>query len=280
QRHHEVLDRPEAGHRDAERQPDRDRKRSADQHALHRVEGMQRHGAVGERCVERAGDHRQRRHQGRRKESGARDRLVDRGEHNEGQGPAYQAARELGRDRHVIMPHRTTVYASSRWKTNFSSASPTTAITTMPASITSVARNSRAPKISQPSPHGTAASISTPTRMRHACARPRRKPVRIKGSAPGRITLTNSRRWSAPIDSAERSQISLTALTPVQVLKMTGKADTKPTSSTAVTLPRPNHRRNSGAYAMPGIGAMALTGASRMSSAKRERPMRRPITTP
>ena len=38
---------------------------------------------------------------------------------------------------------------------------------TTPASMTSVLRNSRAPKIIQPEPHGTAASISTPTRMRH-----------------------------------------------------------------------------------------------------------------
>ena len=44
------------------------------------------------------------------------------------------------------------------------------AITTTPASMASVLRNSRAPKIIQPSPHGTAASISTPTRMRQACA--------------------------------------------------------------------------------------------------------------
>ena len=41
--------------------------------------------------------------------------------------------------------------------------------------------------------------------------------------------------------------MSFTAFTPVQVLKMIGKADTKPTSSTALLLPRPNHSRNSGA---------------------------------
>ena len=61
----------------------------------------------------------------------------------------------------VIIPQRTTVYCSSRWNTSFSSASPMMPITAMPASITSVLRNSRAPKMSQPSPHGTAASSST-----------------------------------------------------------------------------------------------------------------------
>ena len=46
---------------------------------------------------------------------------------------------------------------------------------------------------------------------------------------------------------AERTQISFTAFTPVQVLKMIGKAETKATSSTVVQLPRPNQSRNSGA---------------------------------
>ena len=45
---------------------------------------------------------------------------------------------------------------------------------------------------------------------------------------------------------AERTQISLTAFTPVQVLKMIGKADTNPTSSTVVLFPSPNQSRNSG----------------------------------
>ena len=46
---------------------------------------------------------------------------------------------------------------------------------------------------------------------------------------------------------AERTQISLTDFTPVQVLKMIGNAETKPTSRIVVPLPRPNHSRNSGA---------------------------------
>src|SRR3984893_10263493 len=80
--------------------------------------------------------------------------------------------------------------------------------------------------------------------------------------------------------SAERSQISLTAFTPVQVLKITGKAETKATSSTADLLPRPNQSRNNGAYAMPGIGAPMLTSGSSTSSARREWPMANPMRTP
>ncbi len=53
------------------------------------------------------------------------------------------------------------------------------AMTAMPAIMASVLRNSRAPKISQPRPQGTEASISTATRMRQACARPSRSPVRM-----------------------------------------------------------------------------------------------------
>ena len=64
---------------------------------------------------------------------------------------------------------------------NFSSASPMTAITTMPAIMTSVLRNLRAPKIIQPRPQGTAASISTATKMRQACARPSRSPGKDVG---------------------------------------------------------------------------------------------------
>ena len=41
--------------------------------------------------------------------------------------------------------------------------------------------------------------------------------------------------------------MSFTAFTPVQVLKMIGKADTNATSSTAELLPSPNQSRNSGA---------------------------------
>ena len=48
------------------------------------------------------------------------------------------------------------------------------------------------------------------------------------------------------MDCAERTQISFTAFTPVQLLKMIGNDDTKPTSSTAEKLPRPNQSRNSG----------------------------------
>ena len=54
-------------------------------------------------------------------------------------------------------------------------------------------------------------------------------------------------RSSAPIACAGRTQMSLTAFNPVQVLKMIGNADTNATSSTADLLPRPNHNRNSGA---------------------------------
>ena len=61
------------------------------------------------------------------------------------------------------------------------------------------------------------------------------------------MTWENSRRSLAPMACAERTQISFTDFTPVQVLKMIGNAETKPTSSTVVLLPRPNHSRNSGA---------------------------------
>ena len=46
---------------------------------------------------------------------------------------------------------------------------------------------------------------------------------------------------------AARTQISFTAFTPVQVLRMTGKAETNATSTIEPESPRPNHSRKSGA---------------------------------
>src|ERR1043165_2220512 len=68
------------------------------------------------------------------------------------------------------------------------------------------------------------------------------------------MTWLNIRRSSAPIDCAERTQISFTAFTPVQLLKMTGKADTKPTSSTAEKPPRPHPEQEQRRVAGPGMG--------------------------
>jgi len=61
------------------------------------------------------------------------------------------------------------------------------------------------------------------------------------------MTLRNNRRSSAPIAWAERIQISFTAFTPDQVLKTTGKAETKATRRIAGRFPSPNHSMNNGA---------------------------------
>ena len=64
------------------------------------------------------------------------------------------------------------------------------------------------------------------------------------GSAPGRMHVSEQARGHRrPCACAERTQISLTALTPVQLLKMMGKAETKPTSRTDERLPSPNQSR-------------------------------------
>src|SRR6516225_1464450 len=176
----EVFDRPEAAHENAERQRDHDRERKPHQHAIHGVARVLQHRAVEGERPQRACDLGQRRQQRRRKGAAARNRLVAGGgdEQREACAVGRRCALGSGRGAHDIIPQRTTVYCSSRWNTSFSSASPMAPMTATPASITSVFKNSRAPKIIQPSPHGTAASISTPTRMRHACARPSRNPVR------------------------------------------------------------------------------------------------------
>src|SRR5262249_42694348 len=183
ERKEEVFDRPEAAHEDAERQGDRDREREPDQHAVHGVGGVLQHRAVEDERPERARDLRQRRQQ-RPGGTGAAapNRLVAGGGEEEREARAVGRRRALdpggGGGGHDITPQRTTVYCSSRWNTSFSSASPMAPMMATPASITSVFKNSRAPKIIQPSPHDTAASISTPTRMRQAWAKPSRNPVR------------------------------------------------------------------------------------------------------
>ena len=89
--------------------------------------------------------------------------------------------------------------------------------------MTSALRNSLASKITQPSPQSEAAIISAPTtaiqQRRKAC----RMPVMMNGEAPGTITFQNSRRSSAPMEPAARSQSGLTARTPDQVLNSIGK---------------------------------------------------------
>src|SRR5262249_38856522 len=145
-----------------ERQADGDREREAGRHAVERVQRVERHGAVERGGDERAGDVRQGRQQGGWEVTAARGCLVGRRRDQQRCRGAGERAGAGACVAHVIMPQRTTVNSSRRRNTNFSSTRPSTAITTMPASITSVARNSRAPKMSQPRPHGTAASISTP----------------------------------------------------------------------------------------------------------------------
>ena len=57
---------------------------------------------------------------------------------------------------------------------------------------------------------------------------------------------------------AERTQISFTALTPVQVLKMIGNIDTKATSRIVGKSPSPNQSRNRGASAKRGMALSTM----------------------
>src|SRR5262249_57431156 len=124
--------------------------------------GLQ-HRAVEDERQQRARDFRKRGQQRRRKGAAARHRLVAGGgdEEREAGAVGRRGAFGPGGGVHDIIPQRTTVYCSSRWNTSFSSASPMAPMTTTPASITSVFKNSRAPKSNHPSPHDTQQSIST-----------------------------------------------------------------------------------------------------------------------
>ena len=83
------------------------------------------------------------------------------------------------------------------------------------------------------------------------------------------------------MDCAERSQISFTALTPVQLLKMIGKADTKPTSSTAGNIAEAEPEQETAAHRRGrGLARRSLTSGRQISSARRERPINTPIVTP
>src|SRR5262249_2257070 len=158
-----------------------DREREPEKHAIHREAGVLQHGAVEEQCPQRAGDLRQRWQQRRRKDAAARNRLIAGGRQQQRDACPVCRGRALHRGFHGGGPLNSArgamVGRPTRWKRSFSRASPIAPMTATPASITSVFKNSRAPKIIQPSPHGTAASISTPTRMRQACAKPSRNPV-------------------------------------------------------------------------------------------------------
>src|SRR5262249_30988588 len=149
----------------------RHRQRQADDDPEHRVADVHEQGAVEHHTTDGGADREDRRRDGGRKHAAAGEHLPRDGAETEGEGNAQ-------RTHCVIMPQRTTVYRSSRSNTSFSSVSPTMPIMARPASITSVFRNSRAPKMSQPRPKPTAVSISTATSTRQARARPRRSPVR------------------------------------------------------------------------------------------------------
>ena len=170
--------------------PTSDGQRDADQHAVERASRVREHGAVEQHGHQRRADLRQRRHQHRREIAAARDRFVEQREHDErDRGADVERARRHGargvrrRDGGDASCHHPPAQHGEVARAAGTRASPArgrcTPITATPASITSVLRNSRAPKIIQPRPHGTAASISTPTRMRQACASPSRRPVRM-----------------------------------------------------------------------------------------------------
>src|SRR3984893_11581043 len=183
-----MLDGAQSPHQNPKRQRYGNRQRKTEQNAVQGEGRVLEDGAVKQLVHQRGCDLRERRQQSRGKRAAARQRLVHGGRDKERKPASISRLCAIERGAHNIIPQRTTVKRSSRWNTSFSSARPIAPITATPASITSVLRNSRAPKLIQPRPPGTAASISTPTRMRQACARPRRSPVRIYGSAPGRIT--------------------------------------------------------------------------------------------
>src|SRR6185436_13170874 len=177
-RQKEVFDRTVAAHQDPKRQGNCDGERKAQEHPIERGKGVPRQGSVQHAVEQGAPDSPKRRQQRGGKSTAACQPLVDRrGEQQRGREPAQRSGALRARA-HVIIPQRTTVKSSSRLNTSVSKARPMAPMTTTPASITSVFRNSRAPKIIQPRPQGTAASISTPIRMRQACARPSRNPVR------------------------------------------------------------------------------------------------------
>jgi len=83
---------------------------------------------------------------------------------------------------------------------------------------------------------------------------PRRRPVKMFGSAPGRMTLTKTCARVAPRSWAALRSSGLIDFTPVTVLMRTRKR----TPTLMVTIfdesPSPNHKRKSGKSADFGIG--------------------------
>src|SRR5215510_6391570 len=216
---HESLGRLEAPHQDADRYARERGEAEPPQDAIERVGDVHEDRAADDHLHERRDDHRQRRRERRREEAAPRERFPDDG------GEAERGDRAQDKP-----PHRSSI--PQRTNTSFSRPSPTSPITAIPASITSVFRNSRAPKISQPSPIETEVSISTAISTRHARANPSRSPVSTYGSAPGRTTFRKSWPSVAPMVSAARIQMLFTALTPVHALTTTRNAVENPTSST------------------------------------------------
>jgi hypothetical protein len=85
----------EPAHQHAQGQADRNRKAEADQHAIERGGGVQKHGAVGERSKQRARDGGKRGRQGFRKIATAGERLIERRGDDLRQRPAPQRDRSL-----------------------------------------------------------------------------------------------------------------------------------------------------------------------------------------
>src|SRR5262245_24112986 len=169
---HESLGGFEAPHQDADRYTRERGEAEPPQDAIEGVGDVHEDGAADDHLNERRHDHRQRRRERRREEAAPREGFPYHGREAERRNrpddePPHRSS----------IPHLTTVNFSTRSNTSFSSPSPTSPITAIPASITSVFRNSRAPKISQPRPIETEVSISTAISTRHARARPSRSPV-------------------------------------------------------------------------------------------------------
>src|SRR6266542_40696 len=246
QRKEEPLDGSEAAHQHAERHADETGAHEPDEDPPEGGEDVHRQRPAGDHAGERAEDVDDGRRQRRREKSAPCERLPDpRGQRGPDQRSGDWPARRA--PHRASIPQRSMVRRSMGSNTSFSRPRPTRPMTAIPASITSVARNSRAPKISQPSPTVTEVSISTAMSTRQARATPSRSPVSTYGRAPGSTTLRKSWRSPAPIPCAARIQISFTALTPVHVFTATGNAAAKPTSRTAGRSPSPNHMTKSGA---------------------------------
>src|SRR6266704_1362034 len=116
-------------------------------------------------------------------------------------------------------------------------------------------------------------------RIRIEYAPANRIPVKMVGTAAGRITFWNSRRWDRPIDRADLPSNGSTVFTPLIVLSRIGQAQPYRMIAIFEVSPRPRIRMNTGISASAAVLRNTSSTGPSSTATGRYQPMSRPSGT-